>query len=328
MAYLKEANMKKNLKILLHFLIIGAIIFVGLKVGGYFFKIEKENKRLHTELIGQKEKYIQLTEHTAQLETQYEQQRDLYEKAKKEFKEVSKEKDERIKLLSDATYLIGRHVEKQNGPDYYFETKGRTRNYVLNELRIAGAGSPPIGYILIKHDGRTYKRNYRFEVEVKTLQTVDENTGRIKVYSKAYLTQKEASPLKKRIEGYKDWENVKYPLNIVGGTAIVDPTVANQLAPRFHWWAPHINANVNFVGEEPAAGLGISVAGYGKHKNDLSFRFLQLGAHYNQEFGVQGTLTPILWRPLPSIFSNTYLGPGISLKDDGVGYFMGVQVGL
>lgn len=304
------------------------MFYFGSKAASYVLGLEKDNDRLHTELIGQKESYEQLSKHTAKLETDYRNQKDLAAKAKREWEEVRRKKDERIKLLSDATYLIGRHVEKQNGPDYYFETKRATRNYVLNELRLAGQSSPPLGYVLIKNDGRTYKRNYKIEINVKNLQTVDENTGRIRVYSKAFLVSKESSPLAKRVDGYKDWKDIPFPLEITGGEAIVDPTVRNQLAPKFHWWAPHLNANINFAGGEPAPGAGVSIAGYGPTKNDLSFRFLQLGAHYNDELGVQGTLTPVLWRPLPSIFSNTYIGPGMTFKDDGIGYFMGVQVGL
>lgn len=320
--------MQKKLKVLFFVFLAGLMFYFGSQAAQYILGLESENGRLHTELIGQKEKYKQINEHVAQLESQYVEQKSLREAAEKRFSEVIKQKNERIKLLSDATYLIGRHVQKQNGPDYYFETPKRTRNYVLNELRIEGAESPAIGYILIKNDGRTYKRNYKFEVSVETLQTVDEETGRIRVFSKAFLIQKEKSPLVKRIDGYKDWENVKYPLKITGGTTLVDPAVKNQLKPRMHWWAPHLNANANFSDQYPVAGLGVSLAGYGVTKNDLSYRFLQFGAQYGAERGLQPTFTPVLWRPLPNLLSNTFIGPGAAFYRDGIGYFLGIQVGL
>lgn len=317
-----------NIKIVgMVFLAIVGLYF-GSKAASYILGLESTNGRLHTELTGQKESYKQLTEHTAQLESQYTEQARIAETAKRRFSEVIRAKDERIKTLSDATYLIGKHVTKQNGPDYYFETPRRTRNYVLNELRVAGKDSPPLGYILIKSDGRTYKRGYSYEFRVDQLQTVDEETGRIKVYSKAYLISKEKSPLAKRVDEYKNWKDIKYPLKITGGSVLVDPTIKNQLKPKFHWWAPHINANANFGSKYPVAGLGVSLAGYGPTKNDLSYRLLQLGAQYGKETGLQGTVIPVMWRPFPKVLSNTYIGPGATLTNNGLGYFLGIQVGL
>lgn len=320
--------MLNKIKIVLSIIILLGILYSMNKVMGYISGLENSNNRLHTELIGQKEKYDQLNKHTAKLESQYIQQKELLKKSEERFKEIVKSKDERIKLLSDATYLIGQHVSKQDGPDYYFETPNRTRNYVLNELRLSGDSSPPIGYILIKNDGRTYKRNYKFEIKVETLQTVDENTGKIKVYSKAFLISKESSPLAKRVDGYKDWNDIQYPLNIIGGTALIDPTIKNQLKPKWFIFAPHLNANIDFKGIKPSPGLGLSISGYGITKNDLKFKFLQLGTHYSSQDGFKGTLSPVLWRPFSNIMSNTYLGPGITLDDGKISYFIGLSIGL
>lgn len=317
-----------NIKIVGMIFLVVAGLYFGSKAASYILGLESTNGRLHAELIGQKESYNQLTEHAAQLESNYVKQKRLAESAKNRFAEVIRAKNERIKLLSDATYLIGRHVTKQDGPDYYFETPRKTRNYVLSELRIAGKDSPALGYILIKNDGRTYKRGYSYEFRVEQLQTVDENTGRIKVYAKAFLVSKEKSPLAKRVDGYKNWKNIKYPLNITGGSVLVDPTIKNQLKPRFFWWAPHINANANFGTKYPISGLGVSLAGYGVTKNDLSYRLLQLGVQYGKETGLQGTIIPIMWRPFSKVLSNTYIGPGVVLRNGGLGYFLGVQVGF
>lgn len=308
--------------------VIIVAFILGSKLGSYVLDLEAKNERLYTELIGQRESYRQISENLAQLETKYTKQQELAKAAEQRFRGLIRDKDERIKVLSDATYLIGRHVSKQDGPDYYFETKKRTRNYVLNELRIQGSDSPAIGYILIKNDGRTYKRNYKFEIQVENLQTVDEESGRIRVYSKAYLVQKEKSPLVKRVEGYKDWEDVKYPLKITGGTALIDPTIKNQLAPKFHWWAPNLNANINFSGTvEP--GLGASLMGYGVSKNDLKYKLLDLGLKYDPvEESFAPTLIPISWRPFDSVLSNTYIGAGVGYENPGLSYFLTLQIGL
>ena len=310
-------------------IIIRVLVLISFALAGYgLYKSEQEKDRLHTELIGQQTAFKKLEGEAAQLATKYEDQKLLKELAENRFAEVVKEKNERIKSLSDATFLIGRHVEKQDGPDYYFETPKKTRNFVMNEIRLQGAGTPAIGYILIKSDGRVYKRNYKLEVLVESLQTVDEDTGKIRVITKAFAVQKEPSLLKKRVKDYDDLEGQKIPLEVVGGSLIVDPTQPNQLSPKFFLRAPHLNANVNFGGGDPAYGLSISLSGYGKTKNDLSFKFLDFGVHYNDARGLQGIATPILWRPLPNLFKNTYIGPGVSFDNAGTGFFLGLKLGL
>lgn len=290
-----------------------------------------DKTRLYRELLGQKDAYEQLSENLAKLEVQYKEEKELHERAKKEWAEVSKAKDERIKLLSDATYLISRHVEKQDGPDYSFRTKNGTKNYVLNELRISGQDSPPIGYILIKNDGRTYKRNYKFEIQVKNLQTIDEKTGRVKFYAKAFLVQKEVSPLKKRIKNYTDFTDVPYPLEITGGTVLYDPTVKNQLKNRY-MWAPSLMGGVNFgnFDQSPAkAALGVSLFGYGQHPEALQYKLLQIGVGLRSDgsdFDIH--LVPISMRPLPKILKNTYIGPGIGKEGNSTVFFLNTSVGF
>lgn len=313
---------------------IAVAISLGLmaQAAADMWKDYKGYNRLHQELIGQKEAYVQLSKVHAKLAVNYESEKDLHEKAKKEWGEVSKAKNERIKLLSDATYLISRHVEKQNGPDYSFRTKRGTRNYILNEIRIAGKDSPAIGYILIKNDGRTYKRNYAFEIQVKNLQTIDENTGKIKFYAKAFLVQKESSLLAKRVEGYKDQKDVKYPLEITGGTVLYDPTIKNQLKNRF-MWTMNFNGGVNVGAQGDSllkGALGVSFAGYGPHKADLKYKLLQVGAGFNSDATFANIhLIPVSIRPLPKFLKNTYIGPGIGYTTDNrTVFFLNTSIGF
>ena len=312
--------------------IFGAILlFLAGQVAADMWADYTGKTRLHQELLGQKQAYEQLSANLAKLQIQYKSEKELHEKAKQEWSEVSKNKDERIRLLSDATYLISRHVEKQNGPDYSFRTRKGTRNYILNELRLQGDDSPPIGYILIKNDGRTYKRNYDFEIRVKNLQTIDEKTGRIKFYAKAFLIQKEVSPLKKRVEGYKDFTNIPYPLEITGGTTFYDPTIKNQLKPRF-MWTRDFNGGFNLGAGDGSllnVALGVSFAGYGPHKADLKYKLLQVGLGINDEGKLSDVhLVPISMRPLPGLLKNTYIGPGIGVAEDGMVFFLNTSVGF
>ena len=315
---------------------IGQMLIIVTIIGAVLFAYSKwrdaNEERRFKDLIGTQTKYEQLTKYTAKLESNYKSQDVLHEKAKKQWAEVSRSKDERIKLLSDATYLIGRHVEKQDGPDYYFQTKKGTRNYILNELRLQGKDSPAIGYVMIKNDGRTYKRNYKFEINVQNLQTIDEDTGRVKVYSKAFLIAKERSPLAKRVKGYKDWHNLAYPLDITGGVAYIDPTMSSTRS-KFQWWAPHLNGGVSLGAFGDGSNLrptfDISLSGYGKTKNDLDWKLLHLGANFNSEAKDVGLyIVPFSYRPFNKYITNTYIGPAISWDKDGRTFNLNINLGF
>lgn len=324
MKALKEIFVKYISKLLIILTVAGIAVF------GYSLWRDAQEERKYADLIGTKEKYEQLTKYTAKLETKYETQKEVAKRAKREFKEYKKSANERIKVLSDATYLIGRHVEKQNGPDYYYETPRATRNYVLNEIRLQGKDSPAIGYILIKNDGRTYKRNYKFEVNVKNLQTIDEETGRVKVISKAFMIQKEVSPLKKRIEGYDSWHNKPYPLEITGGVAFVDPTEPD-VSPSMWWWAPHINGGLSLGAGGSGAfmrpHISFSTSGYGISRNDLEWKFLHFGLDTDTELKKPGiSFMPASYRFWPSVLTNTYLGAGVGYTEDGMNYQLNLNV--
>jgi len=308
------------------------ITVVGVALFSYNLYRDYTEKRKYADLIGTKDKYEQLTRYTAKLESDYRSQKDLAKKAKKDFAEYKKTANERIKLLSDATYLIGKHVEKQDGPDYYYSTPKGTRNYVLNELRISGEESPPIGYVLIKNDGRTYKRNYSFEIRVKNLQTIDEDTGKVRVYAKAFLVQKEPSLLAKRVKGYKDWNGVQYPLDIVGGSVIVDPTEKNQ-TKKLIWWAPHTNVGMDLgllSGQaDIRPSINFSTSGYGVSRNDLDYKFLHFGLNSSTDMDDFGVIfSPFSYRAFPKYLTNTYIGPGIVWNKQGTGYFIGINLSL
>lgn len=315
---------------------VGQVLIIATISGALLFAYslwrDSQEERKYAHLIGTQQKYEQLTKYTAKLESDYKSQEELHKKAQQEWAEVSRTKDERIKLLSDATYLIGKHVEKQNGPDYYFETKKRTKNYLLNEIRLQGKDSPAIGYIMIKHDGRTYKRNYKFEVQVKSLQTVDENTGKVRVVSKAFLIQKESSPLEKRTKDYDNWHNKPYPLDIVGGVAYIDPTQAPD-RKKLLLWAPRINGGISLGtgvgGLFARPTLSFSTSGYGKSRNDLDWKFLHFGIDTDTSLNKPGVhFLPFSYRFWPALLTNTYIGPGVGFTEDGMNYQLNLNLGF
>jgi hypothetical protein len=307
--------------------IVGLVIFcVDL------YRSEHEAESRYQELLGTKEKYEQLSQYTAKLEVEYKNQKDLSKLLEETWQDISRRQEEKIKLLSDATYLIGKHSTKQDGPDYYFQTPKGTQNLIVDEIRIAGPDSPPVGFILIKSDGTTYKANYKFEIRAETLQTKDDDSGKVTVYSKAYFVAGENGLAEKRRPDLKKWKDVPYPLQIVGGSAVVDPTEqADSRSLRL--WAPRLVGGVN--GTAGAGGLamrpslGVSLAGFGYSRRDLDWRFVQLGVDAKSDlsdFGVN--VVPLSWRPFRNTLVNTYLGPGIGWTVAGPNLFMNLSLGF
>lgn len=320
MAIPKEGLMKFLDSIVRNSKNIVVIVFLVLLLlaGHKIYQDYQTNQRLHQDLIGQNEAYKQLSNKHAQLGTKYRSQEELLQNADERWSEVVKNKNERIKLLSDATFLIGQHYLKTQGPDYYFETKRRTRNYVFNEVRLAGKDSPPIGFVMIKNDGRTYKGTYPFEIKVENLQTIDESTGKIRVFAKAFLIVKKNGLARKRRLDLKKWKNIPYPLKITGGEIVVDPTIRNPSPPRFFLWNPKLDLSVGVGVDSGGArllpGFDVSLMSYGVSKNDSKFKFFGIGINLGAKSeDLDINIKPIYWRPF-NLFSNTYLWPGLGLS--------------
>jgi hypothetical protein len=304
-----------KLKIAFYIALAIALVFLIINVINLF----GENDRLHQELIGQTQQYVQLSEHAAKLEIQYKTQEDLKKEAEKKFKKELGAMEDKIKVLSDATFLIKEKARETNNSDVVFN--GENSQFVLNEIRFENG--PPVGYVLIFKDGRVVSKIYNNQVQVSTAVTKDEDSGRYSIISKADFILKSPS----LNPNGKVWTNVPFPLKIVGGTALVDPTEPNQLVKKFHWWNPKVNANLNFDLDGIYPGTGISFVSYGKTKNDLDYKFLEVGGQFRNN-KVEPILVPVLWRPFEGLFSNTYIGPGVVYEFPGFGYFLGIQVGL
>lgn len=315
---------------------ISQLFLLATIAGLGFFAYQKwhqaqDAERLHAELIGTQIKYDQLTKYTAKLESDYKSQADLLTASKKQFAEVVTQKNEQIKMLSDATFLISKNVDKEHQSDYMFTTPKGTQNYSYNEIRLEGPNSPAIGFVMIKSDGGIFKGNYPFEIHVDTLQTIDEASGQIKVYSKAFFVAKEDGLAGKRRKDFKQWKDIPYPLTITGGTALIDPTVARTDAQHFMLWAPHLsgglNVGLNSNGTFIRPSLDFSIAGYGRSRNDLDWKFVQLGVGVDTDFKKPDMhVIPFTYRPFPSILTNTYFGPGVGLSQDGLSYFLNTSV--
>lgn len=283
------------------------------------YSVFKSKSRLHEELIGQQQKYQQLSEYAAKLEIQYKSQEDLKKKAEEKFKDEMSYMQGRIKILSDATFLIKEKARETNNSDVIFD--GPNSQFVLNEIRFNDG--PAVGYVLIFKDGRVVSKLYNHQIKLHTLVTRDERTGRYEIASKSDFILKSPSLNQKG----KNWFNVPYPLKIVDGIAQIDPTEPNELEKYFQFWNPKANLNVNLDPSRVSPGLGISLMAYGRTLNDLDYKFIQFGLQL-QDSKLQPTFTPVLWRPFTGLLSNTYIGPGVAFSNPGFTYYLGVQVGL
>lgn len=301
-------------------LIVGAVavvaaLYFGDRAISYFRGVMSENTRLHTELIGQTEKYKQISDYAAKLEIKYSDQAKLEEELNKKFAAEKDELNGRIKILSNATFLIREKARDGSHSDVVYQ--GDKLKYVINEIRFNDG--PAVGYVLIFDDGRVVSKLYNHTIEVNTAVARDEDSGRYSIVSKADYVLKSPSI---NVNGEKVWLNKPYPLKIVGGTALVDPTEKNQLTSGLKLWAPHINGGLSAGAGASGAflrpGVDVSIAGYGVTKNDLDWKFLHLGFDIDTELKDPGIhLVPFSYRFWPSVLTNTYVGPGVGFTKSG-----------
>lgn len=281
-------------------------------------------------LIGQTQAYEQLSKEYGQLAIKYESQKILIQSAEKQWGDLKRKQDEKIAALSKVQATVKSEVTKQDRSDYVFQTPEKTQGYSLNELRINGPDSPPIGYILIKQDGEVVKRNYQFQITVESIQ-LNEPSGRTRVVSRAFLIADENGLADKRREDLKKWKGEKYPLPVTGGEIVVDPstTIAAVLPKAFQMLPLNISLGVAISSKSnPQATLDVALAGYGRSKTDLDYKIAQVGVNHSDKYGSALQMTPISVRFWPSMLPNTYVGPGMFLTPEAKGWFLGLNVGL
>jgi hypothetical protein len=263
-------------------------------------------------LIGQKTAYKQLSDHTAKLENNFVSQEELKAKIEAKFGKEKSALEDRIKVLSNATFLIREQARKTNGSDVDY--KGDKVKFLLNEIRFKDG--PPVGYVLIFDDGRVVSKIYNHEIKVNTVVSRNEKNGNYSVLSNADYVLKSPS-----LKDSTSWTNKEYPLKITGGQAFIDPTEPNVNKKSFYLWAPHYNLGITTDLSTVYPVLSFSVAGYGYSKRDLDFKFLDIGGIYKED-KFKPYFAPVMWRPLPNVLSNTYIGPALYLDKSAMEYLL------
>lgn len=301
---------------------------------------EKEDRKLLEDRYGKltdtKEAYVQVNQQLAQLATLYKDQAELAKDVALAWKDLALERNERVKLTTETTVAIDSSEEKQEKSDVTFSSTSGKQGLSLNELRIEGKDSPPIGYISIKKDGEVLKKNYKFEIRVESVEIKDDLTGKIRVISKAFLVPLEDGLADKELPNLKKWKGEKYPLKVTGGEIVVDPQ--EPLIPvnknkGFIPWTLNVNGGFGLFGSskgdiDTKIIVDTNFFGYGYSKKDLDWKLLNVGINYNKSGGFGLQLSPFTYRPLPDILTNTYIGPGAFVTLDSSGYFLSLTVGF
>ena len=290
------------------------IILAGIALIASNFHFAHKSRVLHKNLIGQKQKYEQLSKHAASLNVTYSTQKRLLSVLRNKFSNEKGALKGNIKIISNSKFTT---KEKARRTDTFDIVK---KNVVISEIRYKNG--PPIGYVALykSPEKAVESKMYDHSIEVSTAVSRDPETGRYTIVSKADFILIE-QPM---VESGKKWVKHKFPLNITGGTALIDPTEKLELDPRFYWWAPHINASIG-IGQETSVGLSYSLSGFGITKNDLKWKFVSLGVHKKGKEAVDFSIIPVTVRPWGNVLSNTYVGFGKLLNG---GWFLGIEVGL
>ena len=272
----------------------------------------------HAELIGTEDKYVQLNKNLAKLKTKYRKSEDIRREVTKRFKEVRADDLKKIKRLSDVTFTLGKHIDKNSTARHKFETKSGKKGYILYEFNINGPNSPPSGYILVTKEGKVRIRYYKSEFHVESAISIDDKTGRSKVFYQAKYTLLETSPLAKRIESYSDQKGIPYKLFVNKGTTLVDPT--RRARSRHFILTPKISLGIinSSLSVSPVIGLGI--IHIGTSKEDISLTLLEIGGNDKLIY-----LAPVKVR-FSSFLSNTKIGLQMNLGSSGIQY--GLIIGV
>lgn len=293
------------------------LILIILILGYTIYKSYTENQRIYTELYNTRQEFEKISDTVGNLTRKYISQKQLNKKLKEDWSKEKSKLNGRIKILSNATFLIREKARESNKSDIIYA--GSKLKYVVNEIKYENG--PPVGYVLIFDNGRVISKLYNHEINIKTAISRDENVGTYDILTKADYVLKTPHISK------PNWLNKPYPLKIKNGTAFIDPSEKKGVK-SFCIGCYKLGLSTNFTTNKIKHGINLSLAGYGYSKRDLDYKFVQLGLDYSEIRKTGITFSPILFRPFKNQFSNTYIGPGIGSDSLGSYYYLGLQVDL
>lgn len=317
--------------------VVSVLILIVTGMGYSMFKQQEALKKIKSDLIGQQQAYEQLSQNYAKLGTDYVNQKQLAEEAKKNWqKELANNKQLREQLRGVATAqfsikslpVTGEPDILVPGPDGYLFHEVR---YPQNEN---GGWGPPVGYVKIANGtGQVTSKQYDHDIVIDSAITVDQESGKVNVYTKGFYVMRELSINAETPENpdgeYFNWQDVRYPLPITGGKLTYtpgDPPITDRL-PRRLQWTPHLNVGAfggaTMTGPAWGGHVDVTFGGYGRTKNDLDYKFLGVGVNANNDY-LDLNVVPAYWRfsnVLPLV-SNVYVGAGAGFGSRGTNYFV------
>ena len=325
---MKILEILKIIKILFVILLIGGIGFLGYQL----YKNYKDKNRLYSELIGQKEKYKQINKYLAQLEVSYTDTTELLKQQKLKFNEIEIKKNEKIQSLSNNITKLKNKVRTLKESDVIWNSKDGKRGYLFNEVRLNGNDSPPIGWVMIKKNGEIKTGNYRFEIRSDLLQIKDNNTGRVKIFSKVFWIARQNGVANRSDNNLKKWKNIDYELPIQSGQVLIDPTMPNLNKNEWSLWNPKFSLGFNIGIDNDGLlfkpSLSFNFLNYGKIEQP-QIKFLSIGIGLDKNIKkIDLHLKPISYSPF-LLLKNTYFYPfvGINLKNN-KNFGIGVELGF
>jgi hypothetical protein len=150
---------------------------------------------------------------------------------------------------------------------------------------------------------------YQLDYHIRTIQTEQED-GQINTYNEVWFENNKRKMSK----------GVEVPVQISSS----EFTQTLKTDKEFFLWAPHINFNIDFgIGTFDAdspivPGISVSMSGYGRTKNDLDWKFVELGLSSN------GDYTYFKFMPFSynignfvPLVSNTFVGPFVGFSTGG-----------
>jgi hypothetical protein len=119
------------------------------------------------------------------------------------------------------------------------------------------------------------------------------------------------------------------------GLESFDVVVQKPKQKSMFWWAPHLDLGV-FLGMNDkvslfsGASIGFTTSGYGLTKNDLTWKFVRLGADFSSDtIGLSFSPAQYNLGEVLPLISNLFIGPYISAASNGTkGLGLNLTVGL
>jgi len=150
---------------------------------------------------------------------------------------------------------------------------------------------------------------YKLDYHIRTVQAEQED-GQLNTYNEVWFESNDRKASK----------GVEVPVKIASS----EFKQSYKKEKEFYLWAPHASINVDFgignfdVDDTIVPGISVSMSGYGRTKNDLDWKFVELGLNSTGDYTYL-KFSPFSYNVgkfLPLI-SNTFVGPFVGYSNKG-----------